>query len=147
MLALLVSPDHGQRLRELLARFRREEADLADLLGEVQHDLEQAHQVLARERLYGVSPDGHIAGTDGFGGADDARGRFVSRASRFDEAWPGHQAAMASLRLLCSELEAQHEAVATELMHVRLAVAGTEEELARHDFLRHDLANARSTSA
>ena len=58
MLALLVSPDHGVRLRELLARFRREEAELAALLRDVQQDVERAHQVLARERLGAVAAGG-----------------------------------------------------------------------------------------
>lgn len=142
MLALLVSPDHGVRLRELLARFRREEAELAALLRDVQQDVERAHQVLARERLGAVAAGGVTFPV----GRGEGTTSTVAWPGLSDELWPGHHASIASLRLLCVELEAQHEAVASELLHVRLAVAGTEEELARHDFLREELA-ARSTPA
>lgn len=144
MLALLVSPDHGERLRELLARFRREEVELVGLLHDVQQDVEQAHQVLVRERLDGAP----CAGTGGVSRPDgDTSAGPMGRAWRAGESWPGHHATVTSLRLLCAELEAQYEVVATELLHVRLAVAGAEEELARFDFLRHGLATACSTPA
>lgn len=143
MLALLVSPDHGVRLRELLARFRREEAELAAFLRLVQQDVERAHQVLARERL-GVA----AAGGNAFaGGRSEGAAGAATMTGAGDEPWPGHQASITSLRLLCVELEAQHEAVASELLDVRLAVVGTEEELARHDFLLETMAAARSTPA
>jgi hypothetical protein len=42
----------------------------------------------------------------------------------------------------CRELQAEHDALAIELVHVRLAVAGTAEELADHELGRRSSAGA-----
>ncbi len=92
--SLLIAADHGARLRDLLAHFRRQEADLADWLRAVQSEAERTQQLLRRERL-----------RDGF----DSR----------------------TLAARCAELECHCEAAAAELMHARMAVLGTQDELSR----------------
>lgn len=99
MLRLLERDPHGQRLRDLLARFRAQELALTTLLQELQEELEHAHRATT------------------------------------DQAHDGHPGP-ATLRSRCIELQADCDLVATELVHVRLAVAGACEELAEHDFRR-----------
>lgn len=94
---MLPAPDHqrhGERLRELLHRYRAQEAVLRELLDQQQEQLELADRQRCLEVLEPIG------------------------------AMPCHEAE-AALQAACEDL-------ATELLHVRMAVLGTAEELALH---------------
>jgi hypothetical protein len=98
MLRRLDPDPHGRRLRELLHRFRAEEATLRHALDQLEAALEDSHREASRDRL--IDP-----GT----------------------ALPLEH---------CRRLQTEHDDLAIELVHVRLAVAGTAEELAEHESSR-----------
>jgi hypothetical protein len=110
MLRLLERDAHGQRLCELLSRYRVQELELTALLHDLQTAAEMAHFETSRGRLDGESTCG----------ATLAR---------------------------CSDLQMECDLVATELVHVRMAVAGACEELADHDERRFRGQLALTTSA
>ena len=105
MLRLLERDPHGQRLRDLLARFRTQELALALHLQHLQALLEEAH-------------------------------RAASGAAVADGTAPA-----GSLRTRCLELQLACDQLATELVHVRMAVTGVCEELAEHDRARFEAEN------
>ena len=96
MLRLLERDPHGQRLRDLLARFRTQELDATARLEDLQLELESVHRESSFRAI--AKPDGP-----------------------------------ATLQPLCIEMQLECDQLATELVHVRMAVAGACEELAEHD--------------
>lgn len=91
------APDHrqhGERLRELLHRYRAQEQVLRELLEQQQDQLEETDRQHCRNLLEPIGPE----------------------APTREEA----------LQTACEEL-------ANELLHVRMAVIGTAEELALHE--------------
>jgi hypothetical protein len=98
MLHLLDLDPHGRRLRELLHRFRAEEAGLRHALDQLEAALEECHRQASRARL--VDPDAPL---------------------QLDH---------------CRQLQTEHDDLAIELVHVRLAVAGAAEELAEYETAR-----------
>jgi hypothetical protein len=109
MLRLLERDRHGQRLCDLLARFRGHELALTSALHAVQEHVEQIHRDASRARCHG-------------GDDDEALLRGI-------------------------ELQRECDALATELVHVRLAIAGACEELRDHDDRRFAAHRALSTPA
>ena len=98
---MLPAPDrlqHGERLRELLHRYRAQEQVLRELLDQQQDELERADRQHCRNLIEPTGPT----------------------IQQHDEA---------ALQTACEEL-------ATELLHVRMAVIGTAEELAMHEASR-----------
>lgn len=95
MLLLLERDSHGQRLRDLLRHFRRQEQRLSEALQELQHEAERRDRDVSIYQL-GFEPTA------------------VSLADSI-------------------ELQSECDLVATDLVHVRMAIAGTGEELATHD--------------
>lgn len=105
MLRLLEVDPHGQRLRDLLGRFREQELAIhaaLDRLGEV---IDAAQEEAWRGAL----------------APDPGRDQRVAR---------------------CVELQAELDHLAVELVHVRMAIAGTQEELEAHDRRRFAAARA-----
>ena len=95
MLRRLDTDPHGRRLRELLHRFRAEEATLRHALDQLEAALEESHRETSRDRLVD----------------------------------PGSEPPLEH----CRRLQTEHDDLAIELVHVRLAVAGTAEELAEYE--------------
>ncbi|MFN7589793.1 MAG: hypothetical protein ACK501_13070 [Planctomycetota bacterium] len=94
---MLPAPDrrrHGERLRELLHRYRAQEQVLRELLEQQQDQLEETDRQHCHNLLEPIGP--------------------------------GVPAREEALQTACEEL-------ATELLHVRMAVIGTAEELALHE--------------
>jgi hypothetical protein len=110
MLRLLERDPHGQRLRDLLARFRTQELLLDATLQHVQAELEAGHRESGRARGDGAAAD-HAA------------------------------------LVRCAALQLECDLLATEIVHVRLAIAGTCEELHEHDQRRFVAARALLTPA
>ena len=95
MLKVLERDPHASRLGDLLQHFRAQELSMAEVLHELQAELERWHREASFLRP--LSP------------AEGAR----------------------ALRR-CAELQTECDLLATELVHVRMAISGTGEELADH---------------
>jgi hypothetical protein len=93
MLRVLDRSVHATRLRRLIDMFRRQEAEMRDLLLSLQAELEHWHREAAFRRLDSAAVD-------------------------------------TGLLDRCSDLQQHCDALATELVHVRLAILGAGEELA-----------------
>lgn len=91
---------HGERLRDLLHRYRAQEQVLRELLEQQQDQLEETDRQHCRNLLEPIGP--------------------------------GVPTREEALQTACEEL-------ATELLHVRMAVIGTAEELALHEDSRQAL--------
>jgi len=96
VLRLLESDCHGQRLRDLLSRFREQEVALCALLVELAEAIDHAQEATCR----------------------------AAAAAAID-----HHARLAD----CTALQIESDGLTTELVHVRMAIAGTHEELTDHD--------------
>ena len=110
MLRVLGNDPHGDRLSDLLMRFRAQESSMTRVLEELQSELEFWHREASQARS-GSWQHGSWQQTN-------------------------------DLLRRCTLLQAECDQLATELVHVRMAVAGTAEELAEHESRMHHSAVA-----
>jgi len=115
MLRVLSHDPHGDRLSDLLLRFRAQESSMTRVLEELQVELEFWHREASLAR---------------------------SGAWQLGSWQQGSWQQTNDLLHRCTLLQAECDQLATELVHVRMAVAGTAEELADHESRMHHSAAA-----